>query len=146
MDSSSSFVTVLLMLTLASKGVLSCRAYCKVTQIKCLKATHERNWGITWGKELFKQAQYAATTEVEQMSSFSAAESQNDSEMDAMSATIRIRHIIPDFAMRTEVCRHYLQTYRKTIGNRFQGGKVGCGVDWNDTFIVVHCLYKVSSQ
>ena len=59
------------MLTLASKGVLSCRAYCKVTQIKCLKATHERNWGITWGKELFKQAQYAATTEVEQMSSFS---------------------------------------------------------------------------
>ena len=76
----------------------------------------------------------------------SAAESRSDSEIDAMSATIRIRHIIPDFAMRTEVCRHYLQTYRKTIGNRFQGGKVGCGVDWNDTFIVVHCLYKVSSQ
>ena len=64
-----------------------------------------------------------------------------------MSAAItEISHVVPDFAMRTEICRHYLTTYRVTIQDKFRGGKVGCGVDWNDTFIVVHCFYKYVNE
>lgn len=58
------------------------------------------------------------------------------------STTVKIKHVIPDFAMRTESCRHFLQTYHATIKKLFQKGKFGCGVDWNSTYIAVVCLYK----
>ena len=56
-----------------------------------------------------------------------------------------IPHRMSDFAMRAEVCRHYVKTLWNAI-SQFRNGKAGCGVDWNDTTIVVHCLYKYEKQ
>ncbi|XP_063695135.1 uncharacterized protein LOC134826612 [Bolinopsis microptera] len=148
MGSNYFIVTVLLLLNVSTRSVLGCRAYCKGSQVRCLKRQHQNNWEITWGKELAVQAQLAAREDVEQMQQLTDPQSGGNWEISETSATVieRVKHEVPDFAMRTEICSHYLQTYRVTIKRKFRGGKVGCGVDWNDTFIVVHCLYKYVNE
>ena len=53
-------ISVLLLLSLATNSEAGCRAYCKDTEILCLKSAHKRNWQMKWGRELAKQAQQAA--------------------------------------------------------------------------------------
>ena len=60
-------ISVLLLLNVSARSVLGCRAYCKNTQVHCLKKRHLNNWGIAWGKELAVQAQLKAKWEVEKM-------------------------------------------------------------------------------
>ena len=52
-----------------------------------------------------------------------------------------VSYDIADTAMKTETCYDYWQTYKEAIKSNFLDRKVGCGVAFEKSKIVVICLY-----